>query len=198
MIPITSSAGWGLSYWLCRRTTCPDFSTASGSPVQVDIDWTIDGSMGSSVATDLQIDVPPSLSLVASMATPYGVASIWWTHERLRQQALEGVHVPRTRPPYPAAFRAEAVELARTSGKTIPRTRQGPGGLRPDPSARAGADQQLLQQISTIHRASRGTYGAPRVHAELRDDHGVRAGRKRIARLIQAAGLVGCHRRRRS
>jgi transposase len=28
--------------------------------------------------------------------------------------------VPRTRPPYPAAFRAEAVELARTSGKTIP------------------------------------------------------------------------------
>jgi transposase-like protein len=27
--------------------------------------------------------------------------------------------VPRTRPPYPAAFRAEAVELARTSGKTI-------------------------------------------------------------------------------
>jgi transposase len=28
--------------------------------------------------------------------------------------------VPRTRPPYPAAFRAEAVELARTSGKSIP------------------------------------------------------------------------------
>jgi len=28
--------------------------------------------------------------------------------------------VPRTRPPYPAAFRAEAVELARTGGKTIP------------------------------------------------------------------------------
>ena len=28
--------------------------------------------------------------------------------------------MPRTRPPYPAAFRAEAIELARTSGKTIP------------------------------------------------------------------------------
>ena len=69
--------------------------------------------------------------------------------------------------------------------------------LQRGPSARARADQQLLQQISTIHRASRGTYGAPRVHAELRDDHGVRAGRKRIARLIQAAGLVGRHRRRR-
>jgi putative transposase len=41
------------------------------------------------------------------------------------------------------------------------------------PSARQLADQQLLQQISRIHRASRGTYGAPRVHAELRDDSGV-------------------------
>ena len=28
--------------------------------------------------------------------------------------------MPRTRPPYPAAFRAEAVELARSSGKTVP------------------------------------------------------------------------------
>jgi putative transposase len=69
--------------------------------------------------------------------------------------------------------------------------------LQRGPSARAQADQQLLQQISKIHRASRGTYGAPRVHAELRDDYGVRAGRKRVARLMQAAGLVGCHRRRR-
>ena len=32
--------------------------------------------------------------------------------------------MPRTRPPYPAAFRAEAVELARTSGKTIPELAQ--------------------------------------------------------------------------
>jgi putative transposase len=69
--------------------------------------------------------------------------------------------------------------------------------LQRDPSPRARADQQLLQQISTIHRTSRGTYGAPRVHAELRDDYGVRVGRKRVARLMRAAGLVGCHRRRR-
>jgi hypothetical protein len=40
--------------------------------------------------------------------------------------------------------------------------------------ARARADHQLLGQIRTLHRASRGTYGAPRVHAELRDDYGVR------------------------
>jgi transposase len=29
-----------------------------------------------------------------------------------------GVHVPRTRPPYPPEFRAEAVRLARSTGKT--------------------------------------------------------------------------------
>jgi putative transposase len=65
------------------------------------------------------------------------------------------------------------------------------------PSARERADQQLIRQITRIHRDSRGTYGAPRVHAELRDDHGVRVGRKRVARLMRDHGLVGCHRRRR-
>jgi putative transposase len=64
-------------------------------------------------------------------------------------------------------------------------------------SARALADQALTEQIRAIHRRSRATYGAPRVHAELRLDHGVRVGRKRVARLMRAAGLVGCHRRRR-
>jgi putative transposase len=34
-------------------------------------------------------------------------------------------------------------------------------------SARAMADQDLLRRIRTIHAASSGTYGAPRVHAEL-------------------------------
>lgn len=69
--------------------------------------------------------------------------------------------------------------------------------LQRGPCARARADQQLLAQITRIHRASRSTYGAPRVHAELRDDYGVRASRKRVARLMRTAGLVGCHRRRR-
>jgi putative transposase len=68
---------------------------------------------------------------------------------------------------------------------------------RSGPSARAVADQALTEQIRAIHRQSRGTYGAPRVHADLRHAHGVRIGRKRVARLMQAAGLVGCHRRRR-
>ena len=65
------------------------------------------------------------------------------------------------------------------------------------PSARAVADQALTAQIRAIHERSRGTYGAPRVHAELRLDHGVGVGRKRVARLMGSAGLVGCHRRRR-
>jgi HTH-like domain len=56
------------------------------------------------------------------------------------------------------------------------------------PCARARADQQLLEQITRIHRGSRGTYGAPRVHAELRDDYGVRVGRKRVARLCAPMG----------
>ena len=65
------------------------------------------------------------------------------------------------------------------------------------PSARAVADQALLEQIRQIHTHSRATYGAPRIHAELRLDHGVGVGRKRVARLMRTAGLQGCHRRRR-
>ena len=65
------------------------------------------------------------------------------------------------------------------------------------PSVHERTDAHLLHHISRIHRGSRGTYGAPRVHAELRQTNGLRVGRKRVARLLRAAGLVGCHRRRR-
>jgi len=58
------------------------------------------------------------------------------------------------------------------------------------------ADQALTDQIRQIHARSRGTYGAPRVHAELRLGLDVHVGRKRVARLMGAAGLQGCHRRR--
>ncbi len=64
-------------------------------------------------------------------------------------------------------------------------------------SARAAADAGLLDRIRIIHRASRGTYGVPRVHAELAAT-GIRVGRKHVARLMRAAGLVGVHRRRRA
>lgn len=63
------------------------------------------------------------------------------------------------------------------------------------PSMRTGSDAELLDRIRTIHRASRETYGVPRIHAGLRAE-GVRVGRKRVARLMAVAGLVGVHRRR--
>ena len=64
------------------------------------------------------------------------------------------------------------------------------------PAARAGADVALTATIRQIHAASRGTYGAPRVHAALREDHRVHCGRKRVARLMRSAELRGICRRR--
>lgn len=64
------------------------------------------------------------------------------------------------------------------------------------PSARRQADRALTERIRTIHEESRGTYGAPRVHAELVDAQQIHCGRKRVARLMRAAGLVGVCRRR--
>jgi transposase InsO family protein len=49
-------------------------------------------------------------------------------------------------------------------------------------------DAKLLDEIRAIHDRSRGTYGVPRIHAEL-GAHGVRVGRKRIARLMRASLL---------
>ena len=46
-----------------------------------------------------------------------------------------------------------------------------------------------------VHGYSRGTYGVPRIHAELRDE-GVRIGRKRVARLMRESGIEGVSRRR--
>jgi len=62
------------------------------------------------------------------------------------------------------------------------------------PSARARADAELLKRIRTVHATSHGTYGAPRVHAELHAE-GQPYGKKRIARLMRMAGLVGVSRR---
>lgn len=58
-------------------------------------------------------------------------------------------------------------------------------------------DAQLTNTIHDIHRASRRSYGSPRVHAELRLGQGVRCGRKRVERLMAQAGIVGIHKRRR-
>ena len=52
-------------------------------------------------------------------------------------------------------------------------------------SARARTDVELTTHIDAIHRASRGTYGTPRIHAELAA-LGVHVGGKRVARLMRA------------
>jgi transposase InsO family protein len=57
-------------------------------------------------------------------------------------------------------------------------------------SQRDRTDAQLTEQIIAVHEASNGTYGAPRIHAELAAA-GRRHGRKRIARRMRAAGVAG-------
>jgi transposase InsO family protein len=66
------------------------------------------------------------------------------------------------------------------------------------PSARQVSDEALTATIRQVHRDSRGTYGAPRVLAELRLGLGVHVGKKRVARLMRLDGLIGVsHRRKR-
>jgi len=64
------------------------------------------------------------------------------------------------------------------------------------PSLRRQADERLSARVTAIHAATRGIYGAPRIHAELAQAEGVRVGRKRVARLMRASGLTGVSRRR--
>jgi putative transposase len=64
------------------------------------------------------------------------------------------------------------------------------------PSQRSLTDARISTLIHQIHAGSRGTYGAPRIHAELADEHSVRCGRKRVARLMRRAQLRGVCRRR--
>ena len=63
------------------------------------------------------------------------------------------------------------------------------------PSARSREEKALREQVASIHRQSRGTYGAPRVHQKLRQQ-GVRCSKRRVARLMAKEGLCGRQRRR--
>jgi transposase InsO family protein len=58
---------------------------------------------------------------------------------------------------------------------------------------RGSIDAQLLARIRPLHASSRGTYGAPRIHAQLARE-GVHVGRKRVAPLMRMAGLYGASR----
>jgi len=58
------------------------------------------------------------------------------------------------------------------------------------PSARERRDVELTAQIKAFHDASDGTYGAPRIHADLREE-GVAISRKKVAALMKDAGIAG-------
>jgi len=62
--------------------------------------------------------------------------------------------------------------------------------LKADKTPREMANQHLVQEIRAIHRESRGTYGCPRIHAELRA-RGQLCTRKRVARLMRLDDLRG-------
>jgi putative transposase len=96
--------------------------------------------------------------------------------------------VERERANYPVATMCRVLGVS-TSGYYAWRSRPA--------SPRSLADAVLTQTITTIHRESRGTYGAPRIHADLRLDHRIFCGQKRVARLMRQAGIAGVHRRRR-
>jgi putative transposase len=93
---------------------------------------------------------------------------------RYRFIAVEKAH-------YPVAQLCRVLQVA-ASGYYAWRHRQ--------PSRRALANAALTEQIRAVHERSRCTYGAPRVHAELQARQ-QRVSRKRVARLMRQAGLVG-------
>ncbi len=87
---------------------------------------------------------------------------------------------------YPIATMCRLLEVS-TSGYYAWRSRA--------VAARSVSDAALTERIREIHKYSRHTYGAPRIHAELKKQ-GWRVGRKRVARLMRAAGLFGVSRRK--
>lgn len=69
-------------------------------------------------------------------------------------------------------------------------------GREPARQARAEAEAELVETIREIHDDSGGSYGAPRVHAELRN-RGRRVNHKRVERLMREHEIVGRHQRKR-
>ncbi len=90
----------------------------------------------------------------------------------------------------------QAIYPIRTMARVLKVSASGYYAWRKRPaSARAAADTDLTRRIRTIHARSHGTYGAPRIRAELRAE-GVVLGQKRVARLMRNASLTGVSRRR--
>ena len=90
---------------------------------------------------------------------------------------------------FPIRFMARRLEVS-TSGFYEWRKR------RISPSQRTIEDARLTETVRVIYERSRGTYGSPRVWAELRYGLGIRVGRKRVERLMRLAGISGITRRK--
>ena len=94
--------------------------------------------------------------------------------------------INRHRGQYPVGMMCQALRVSR-SGYYAWRKRP--------QSERSRRDRELTREIRRIHRESKGTYGSPRIVAELRSE-GLHYGRRKIARLMRNAGLKGCPKRR--
>ena len=66
--------------------------------------------------------------------------------------------------------------------------------LKRAPSARSKANAELLEEIKKSHKKSDGTYGAPRIHADLPKEMG--ASLNRVARVMCDVGIQGVTRRK--
>ncbi|MEU2133882.1 IS3 family transposase [Streptomyces sp. NPDC018352] len=66
-----------------------------------------------------------------------------------------------------------------------------------DRAARQAADSKLAARIRAVHLESDGTYGAPRITAELRETSGEAVNHKRVARIMRTFGIEGVRLRRR-
>ena len=123
----------------------------------------------------------------------------WFARDRARRRSMArcrpGLRI-HEREPEPAPAKAAAVFPIATMARVLGVSETGYHAWRHrPPSTHALADAALLKRVRTVHANSRETYGAPRVHAALRAG-GERHGRKRIARLMRDAGLVGASRHR--
>jgi putative transposase len=105
--------------------------------------------------------------------------------------AVEAVVPPKDRYRLVAELRADGVRIGRACHALgVSRSGYYAWAARA-PSPRAIRHAWLTDLIGTAHHASRGTYGAPRIHAELVLGHGITVGRNTISLLMRRAGLAG-------
>jgi transposase-like protein len=114
-------------------------------------------------------------------------AAAWFANEELSEtEALFGF-VKANQATYPVRVMCRLLKISKSGFYAW---------LHRPMSNRARSDIALTAKIHAIHRRSREAYGAPMIHAELADDHGVHVGRKRVARLMRLAGLRGVQTKR--